>query len=750
MTATTVNGKLISPAAGNPASAQVTITLVDYNDTPVVGFNTVDQTEVLATDTIRPTSAGLWTVQLVPNATIQLTDGTLQTAYRVVESGAGSTFTYWIAVAASSNPVWAGSIRTTLVGNAGSTTPNGMSVAGALTVGGKTTLNGAMQIPTGAANGDVLTSDASGNATWKPAPNTPLDTNAAHLQPDGVAAAGNQGLAADSKHAHPAPPWEFWITNPAYGGGAKGTLDCVIDGAMNASAVLTSASGKFASTDVGKAIAVKGALTSGQSSLVTTIASYQSPTQVTLNAAATVANGTNLQVVWGDDDTAAIQATIDAAMAYGGNPFGIPTKVVSPVAPGGLGYMVAGALKNADTAGNTLYNGQLTTGLHSDRYPGKTLEFWTPIYAGSTRHWNQDYPSFTGCTWFSTGVFSSQSAQSTSISTNGNPAVLCGPTGAHGYGVAGANPQFNNVTVILTNMSIMNAYSNSGWTYSPFNFHGMARAHLRSSAFGTNGVVQYYAGAGGSGGNTDFSSPASFSGGASLGGLLPAAGNNADNVVEDCVWQGGYTYGPVLTEHTTCKGINRALGNWIGVGVAGLYGDGGNGAGSLHAIDLGQWCIEECSYHLGVWGAGSGGIGPYVRGTLDTEGVVQIRGVPDVAANLQALSGELYLAGSPSTPAFDFPTNLHLIKQTQTRGPVASPSYTLGTAQINTFWRDATVTISGGTVTAVKVSALAGGASAPTMTTIPGLTSGTFRVPSGCWWEIDGTVAPTSMQWVLD
>lgn len=547
---------------------------------------------------------------------------------------------------------------------------------------------------------------------------------------------------------YPAQPpllaWQFSIAAQ----GAKGDLNCVVDGAMNASAVLTSATANFQPGDVGKTVVVKGALTSGVTSLVTTILSRQSATQVTLNAAATVSSATGLQVVWGTDDTAAIQAAINAALAYRA-PLGVAAQVVTPFAPGGFGYMIAGALLTTDGV-NALYNSQLTIGLHSDRNPGLALEFAGPADAGAPRHWNQDYPALTGATWFSAGAFASQAAQATSVSTSGNPSVLGGPTGANGYGVSGANPVFDNITVVLRNMSIMTTHSASGWTYCPFNFHGMARAHLDRCSFGTNGVVQYYTGGGGSGGNTDFSSPTGFSSGISNGGLMPAAGNNASNRIEDCVWNGGYTYGPLWTEHTVGGGVNTILYCWSGFCPVGNYGDGGTGAGSLHGIEFGQLAVEGCSYHVNVFGAGASSIGPYVRGSLDTEGAVQLRDNPNNGASLAALAGELHLTGSPSVPSFTFPSGVRLIVETQARGPVASPSYTLGAAQVNAFYRDATVVISGGTVTGVKVSALAGGASAPAMTTIPSFLAGTFRVPAGCWWEIDGSVKPTSMEWVLD
>jgi hypothetical protein len=133
---------------------------------------------------------------------------------------------------------------------------------------------------------------------------------------------------------------------------------------------------------------------------------------------------------------------------------------------------------------------------------------------------------------------------------------------------------------------------------------------------------------------------------------------------------------------------------------------------------------------------------------------VQVRGNTNIAANLQALSGEVRLTGSPSTPTFTFATGLRLVKETIAPGPVAGLTLTINVASINTYYRAATIVLTGGTVTAVKVSQLAGGASAPTMTTVYSQASGVLpliavRLGPGQWIEIDGVVLP-SAQWTLD
>lgn len=99
--------------------------------------------------------------------------------------------------------------------------------------------------------------------------------------------------------------------------GAAGDLLFRRDGVMNASsAILTSAAGSFAASDVGKTIVVNGAGTAGVP-LVTRIISRRSVRQVTL-AAPTLAAVSDSIYYYGTDDTAAFQRAINDTIAENG------------------------------------------------------------------------------------------------------------------------------------------------------------------------------------------------------------------------------------------------------------------------------------------------------------------------------------------------------------------------------------------------------------------------------------------------
>jgi len=158
--------------------------------------------------------------------------------------------------------------------------------------------------------------------------------------------ADGQVLTADSAQT----PGLRWVSQPttAYDPTLYGAkldakrADAVV--ASSASKVITAAGGQFRSTDVGKRAVVYNDTLVGT---FTTIASVQSNTQITLvdNAGLTLAGSAFDHLVYGTDDTAAIQAAIAAAsqaqninMANGANtPLGLgnPLVEVPAVSQGG-------------------------------------------------------------------------------------------------------------------------------------------------------------------------------------------------------------------------------------------------------------------------------------------------------------------------------------------------------------------------------------------------------------------------------
>lgn len=389
-------------------------------------------------------------------------------------------------------------------------------------------------------------------------------------------------------------PDTFSVTAAAYG--AKGDGKIVLDGAITSGlAVLTSASNPFVSGDVGKYVMIKGAAATGVTNLVGTILTFTNAGSVTIsvNASTTV---TGAMVLWGTDDTVAIQAAINAAVTYGGL-HGTAT-VFFPIGAG-LFYVVAGALNTTHNGNSQLYLAPIAT----------TLNKVNLIFAGvgngsALQHWQQLTPQLLGSTLVSFGVFASTSAQNTSINNNGNAAVIGGPSQPGGYGVAPG--VFSNMAVTFRDMSILTAHTAYGIGYSAGDMSGVSNCNLFDFAYGTTGSVP----AG------DYSAVSSFANGNLIGWLMPANGNNDNCAVRNLTVHGGYTFGFLATEHTYWD-TGRILYCWSGYCPTGVYF---SGVGATHAFKVGQISIEACANEINIFGGGSAGIGPFIDiDQLDTE-----------------------------------------------------------------------------------------------------------------------------------
>lgn len=397
---------------------------------------------------------------------------------------------------------------------------------------------------------------------------------------EGTVAAGDDPRFSSSK------PWIFDVTADAYG--AVGDARVVADGAMTTgSTTLTSATLALTNDDVDKYVSVKGAGANGVTTLIARITQVNSPTSATLSVAnASGGNVTNAVVIVGSDDTAAIQAAVDAAEAYlaAGHTY---AQVYFPPRP----YVIAGPLNTSKSG-----NGQIVFGVYAMTGVKKHLEFASDVTgAAAVRTWLQGVPQFAGACLISFGVYASVGAQITSINADGNPAVISGPNEGFGYGVA-AN--FSNVIPALKNLSFLTVHSSFGLTYGAANFWGCANAHVENFSTSTAGLVT----------GTDYVSPGTFATGLSVALLLPAPGNNDYVIGMNVSIGGGYTYAVFFTEHGLMDRL-MILYCWAALVVVGNYA---GSVGSVHAMKVLSASIEACIHEVYIMGVGSSGIGPII------------------------------------------------------------------------------------------------------------------------------------------
>lgn len=437
-------------------------------------------------------------------------------------------------------------------------------------------------------------------------------------------------------------PWLFDVTDPAYG--AKGDARVIADGAMSSgSAILTSASNPFTNVIPGMKVSVKNAAPTGVTTLIADVVSKQNNGQITLSAAnASGGAVTGAIVIWGTDDTAAIQEAVDDAEAYLAAGHGY-AQVYFPPRP----YIVAGPLNNTKSG-----NGQIVFGVYVMTAVKKMLEFASDVTgAAAVRTWLQGVPQSAGACLISFGVYSSTSAQIANINADGNPAIISGPNEGFGYG---ASANFSNIIPALKNITFLTTHSAYGLTYGAFNFYGCANAHLENVGWSTAGIVP----------GTDYASPGTFGTGLSIGGLLPAPGNNDYVVAKNISIGGGYTYAMFFTEHGL---VDRymALYCWAGLVIVGNYF---GSVGSVHAMKMIGASIEACTNELVIMGAGSEGVGPII----DIDQLSTESGTPNIAgqaAHMAAARGVIRWTGlfNESGLTHDNPTGIESIN-----GQVAS------------------------------------------------------------------------------
>ena len=373
------------------------------------------------------------------------------------------------------------------------------------------------------------------------------------------------------------------------------------------------------------------------------------------------------------NDTAAIQAAIDAAASYAAanNSY---AEVLFPPAT----YVISSAART-DRSGNA----QLALPIVSGTNNKLTIALIGVADAASMPHWNATSPQMNGVVLQSTWNATDQSGSSNEAS------VLGGPTLPNGY-VSGA--VYSNCNIVIKGIQIQVPHTSRGSDTSGIDLRGMANAHLEDVAVFAAGTPNQL--------NATYTTP-----GWNFGIAMPVPGNNDLSIMDNCSVE-GFTYGIYLGEHLVA---NRLATIYCYTGLLG--GPFFSSVGQFHDNHISSASVEACVNAVNILGSGKIHIT-----TLSTEG-----SMTHLKDNTTTAVGYIGLGGIINTITVTDPTGVKVVYLDQAPGAVTAPTMAASTTAFrNPFWRDAVVQVANGsaTVSDIKVdgaSVLAG----PGMVVVP-------------------------------
>ncbi len=490
------------------------------------------------------------------------------------------------------------------------------------------------------------------------------------------------------------PPWQFDVALSGARGNGKVILDATItSGALG---TLTSSSAAFTSADTGKTILVDGAAGAGRT-LVTTI-TYVSATSVTLATAATSAVSA-VTAVYGSDDTSAINTAKNAAVTWATTGTGA-TWYAEVVFQPGI-YLVAGPPAQG---GTTKGNAQIPLPVLPMSGRKLTLVFRGTEESTSNMYGLNTLPLVGGA------ALVCGRTDGTNSGTYGPASVIGGPTNPQ-VGRPGPSNTFTNLRAVIKGITLIMPYNS---TYAGFDFYGCAAASVPSA---TVTVLAEPSELGNP--NADISNrwPSAL--------RMPSLSNdgNCDIGEYNC---SGMWIGVSIGEHVHASSLNIFYCEFGIEGYCDLQG-----TPMTHASRIDYACVEAC-YNQLIF---DDSLCRLDIACLDMDGGSGGNMVQDPSnvgwgnINWRGAGNELTISGGG---------RLRLISGDQARGNVGSPTFVLGTALVNPWWRDAFIIISGGTVTGISIDGVA-----------TGETSGGFLWPTGQTMTINGSALPTTTVWLL-
>jgi hypothetical protein len=403
------------------------------------------------------------------------------------------------------------------------------------------------------------------------------------------------------------------------------------------------------------------------------------------------------------DDTAAINAAVTAATTYAlAGPY-YAEVVFDPKV-----YLCSGSTTKTSTNKG---NSQIPMPVVPVVGQKLTLVLRGVRDASAVPHWQQTSIQAGGA------VIKSTLTGLTVDGTYGAPSVIGGPTPAQGYGQSDA--LFNNMLVVIDGLTVL---VSSNPTIMGFDFSGMGEANI------TNATVN----ASTTPGNGLPTLPTHSW---AYGVYMPQTRNNDNANIGNFSCEGMYT-GLVLSEHavvTSCRVVYCTTG----ILILGCSSD---------TVLINYASVEACVTTLQCVQV-SGGLSASVRiDVLDVEdtnsspfGVIATIDDPE-----NFLSGEITLRRLSPTPTqgvdpvVNGATNVRIINLARRTGNITPPAVPLSTVAATKIYRDAAVTVSGGTVTAITVDGVN-----------TGQTSGTVLVPSGRSITLTYSAPPTWVWTIL-
>jgi hypothetical protein len=495
--------------------------------------------------------------------------------------------------------------------------------------------------------------------------------------------------------------------------GAKGDGRIVTDGAMTASGTtLTCAtSTPFTPADVGKFVLVwkagplaPSAAGGSNMHLFTHITAFTDSGHVTVNDAA-VATVSGVGVLYGTDDTAAIQAAIDAAVTYAQLGSGREPEVQFE----DLIYCIAGAPSTARFG-----NAQLTLPVISPTSGVKVPLRLQGEGAAQPLHWTQPQPVQGGT------ILMGMRTDGSLSGTNGATTVIGGPV--NGYG--GGGGLFSNMELYVDGIGIMVPVHNLA--YSGMDLYGVGQCNIGAFSYMPLAVTVAASAIWPSLNGSDATWMPSYN----YGLCMPAIGNNAETDIDTYTcYQAQIALIP--GEHTTCRSLKTIYCAF------GLVPMGSAGGAPCHGAQISYWTCEA-----GAWLAGTVTSGHFAAHqvyplVVSMASLEMNRPFISDAANLLVgtvwfddLGATQYYSASVYTGS----SNLKVLHLGSTMaGPVSSPQAAPATtvAWPNRYYQDAEITLSvaAGTLSALTITGIGG--TAVSQTVPASSTFYRFTLPSG-------------------